>query len=294
MEDFIITCDSGAGFTLAELDALGVQAAFLTYEIDGVEKKDYFATDAEMKAYYDALKTSPARTSQAPPSEFVRIWEPALAVGKGVLNISMSSELSGTWQSSVTAQEQLEKKYPGMIYTLDSVSGSFAQQQVVREAVRYKDAGKTLSETYEALKGILEKYQIIFTVADFNHLRRGGRVSNVKALIGTILNFKPVLAVDTKGRIALVEIHMSMHKSLAGVVKRVEQYQSAETTEIFIAHGDNESTAMKLGELLKAQIPGIRSVQYGPLPPVLGAHGGPGCIVLSFKGKPRLKFNVLA
>lgn len=294
MQDFIITCDSGAGFSLQELDELGVKAAYLTYEINGKESKDCFESNAQMAEYYTALKTSPAKTSQAPPSEFIQIWEPALAQGKGILNISMSAELSGTYQSSVSAKEKLEQKYPGMIYTVDSVSGTFAQQQVVKEALHYRSMGKTLAETYEAILEDLKKYQIIFTVADFNHLRRGGRVSNVKALIGTVLNFKPVLAVDTKGRIALVEIHMSMNKSLAGVVKIVQQYQTDETTEVYISHGDNEATAKKLGDMLMAAIPTIYSVITGPLPPVLGAHGGPGCIVLSFKGKPRLKLNVLA
>jgi DegV family protein with EDD domain len=293
MKDFVITCDSGTGFTRQELNGLGIKAAYLTYTLGGEEKRDEFDSDEDMRSYYDALKTTPAKTSQAPPEEFIRIWTPALEAGKGVLNIAMSAALSGTYESSVAAKARLEAQYPGMILTLDSVNATFAQQEVIREAVALQKSGKTLQQTYDIVASGLENYQIIFTVADFNHLKRGGRVSNVQALIGTVLNFKPVLAADTAGRISLVEIHRSMNKSLAGVIKRVHTYQTSETTEAFIAHGGDEEAALRLRDMLMDQVPAIRSVKTGPLPPVLGAHGGPGCLVLCFKGKPRLKHHVI-
>lgn len=229
-----------------------------------------------------------ASTSAANPQSWQDALEPILQAGEDALVLAFSSGLSTTYQSAVIAAGELAEKYPQRtVRVVDTLCASLGQGLFVYHACRKRDAGMAL----DALADWCEtrKYNLChwFTVDDLMYLKRGGRVSAATALVGTMLQIKPVLHVDDEGHLINVGKTRGRKASIEALAKKMaETALPGENDTVFICHGDCLEDAQYLERLVKERY-GVKNVLIYYVGAVIGSHSGPGTLALFFMGSHR-------
>lgn len=227
-------------------------------------------------------------TSQLSPNDFILTMEPYLKQGLDILSISFSSALSGTYQSSVVARNELLKEYPERkIITIDSLCASMGEGLLVTYAAKMAKAGKSIDEVASWLENNKQSVCHLFTVGDLNHLKRGGRLSAGKAFIGTLIQLKPLLHVSVEGKLVPISKARGRKIALNKMVERVVQtIVNPGNQMIYISHGDCLEEALYCQEQLLKQID-VESVLINTIGPVIGAHSGLGTLAIFYLGNER-------
>jgi len=287
MCNYKIITDSCCDFPKAMYEDLDLTVVPLTVTFRGVERDD--TNDDSLKTMYDGLRVGEsATTSAVNPQRWAAAMEPELSQGRDVLVLTFSSGLSTTYQSAVIAAEELKEKYPHRkILVADTLSASLGQGLLVWYACRHRDAGMGLEELYRWVEENKLHLCHWFTVDDLMHLKRGGRVSSTTALVGTMLQIKPVLHVDNEGHLISKAKTRGRKASIEALAAKVgELGQGFDNSVIAISHGDCLEEAQQLAQILKAQY-GVKEVILSYVGSVIGSHAGPGTIALFFMGSHR-------
>lgn len=230
-----------------------------------------------------------SRTAQINPPSYVTHYEELIASGvKEILYIALSSKLSGIYENSVIAANEVLKKHPDVkIISVDSISASVGMGLLVQHAMNLRDEGKTIEEVRDWLESNKHRVCHWFTVGDLNYLKRGGRLSASAAWFGTALNIKPVLHVEESGGLVPVEKKIGRKKAIQRLIDRCkETVIDLETSPIIVLHADVPDEAENLKDMVEEQI-GTKNIVIAELGPVIGAHAGPGAIALIFMGSER-------
>ena len=287
MCNYKIITDSCCDFPKAMYEDLDLTVVPLTVTFRGVERDD--TNDDSLKTMYDGLRVGEsATTSAVNPQRWAAAMEPELSQGRDVLVLTFSSGLSTTYQSAVIAAEELKEKYPHRkILVADTLSASLGQGLLVWYACRHRDAGMGLEELYRWVEENKLHLCHWFTVDDLMHLKRGGRVSSTTALVGTMLQIKPVLHVDDEGHLISVSKARGRKASIDALAKKVAELGDGFDNEtMFISHGDCLEDAQYLADILKEEYD-VQHVHMGHVGAVIGSHSGPGTLALFFLGKHR-------
>ena len=281
-----IITDSCSDLTEAQLQQWQVTCVPLTVHYNGEEHRN-FTDPVAVKAFYDQLREGvTATTSAVNPDGWAEAMEPALRDGRDVLVLTFSSALSATCQSAVIAAEELRQKYPRRtIHVVDTLCAALGQGLLVWYACRKRDAGMTVDELAAWVEEHKTKICHWVTVDDLSHLKRGGRISATSAIVGTMLNVKPIIHVDDEGRLINTAKVRGRKVAMDYLVKRYGETRT-DTDTLFIAHGDCPEDAAALEEKVRRQF-GVKNVITGYVGPVIGAHTGPGVLVLFFLGTHR-------
>ena len=281
-----IITDSCCDFTQQQYQELGVTCAPLSVLYNGVNH-DNFTDPADVKAFYEELRSGVmATTSAVNPDGWAALMEDALQAGRDVLVLAFSSGLSTTYQSAVIAAKDLRETYPDRkILVVDTLCAALGQGLLVWYACKKRDEGLSIDELHSWVED--NKLHICHwvTVDDLNHLKRGGRISAATAMMGSMLNIKPIIYVDNDGHLintAKVRGRKAAIDLLAGKLDETGIDQEI----AFIAHGDCPEDAAALEKILKETY-GVKKVITGYVGPVIGAHTGPGVLVLFFMGSHR-------
>lgn len=289
MRDFVITTDNSADLPMDYYENQGVGVASLTYTLDGTTYDMY--TTIPSHDFYDAMRGgSMPTTSQVNPSDMRTLFEPYLKEGKDILHIAFSSGLSGSYNSSRIAAEELAEEYPdAKIVTIDSLSASLGQGLLVHKAVQMKADGKSFDEIAKWVEDHKLNLCHMFTVGDLNHLYRGGRISKLTAVFGTMVNIKPVLHVDQEGKLVNIDKVRGRKKSLSGLVDKMEEKIGSyrhKNDVIFISHGDCLEDAKYVAKQVEERF-GYTEFMYNNVGATIGAHAGPETVALFFLGDER-------
>ncbi len=266
---------------------LGLSMTPLTLNFRGKEHTDL--SEKFMKKMYAGLREGEvATTAAANPEAWANLMEPVLASGEDVLVLAFSSGLSTTYQSAVIAAGDMAEKYPQRkIHVVDTRSASLGQGLLVWHAVQKKNAGMDLEELTAWCEE--NKFHLChwFTVDDLMYLKRGGRVSATTALLGTMLNIKPVLHMDDAGHLINVSKARGRKASIDAMVKKMQEtaIEGANDTA-FICHGDCIEDAKYLEQQIKEKC-GVKNVLIYYTGAVIGSHSGPGTLALFFLGDHR-------
>ena len=282
-----IITDSACDFPRELLSQLNIDVIPLTLMFRGQVWED--TTDEGLKTVYDGLRAGDtASTSAINPDTWASSMEPVLAAGQDVLVIAFSSGLSTTYQSAVIAAQDLAEKYPERkIRVVDSLCASLGQGLFVWYACKNRDAGMSLDALAEWCENNKLNLCHWFTVDDLMYLKRGGRISAATALLGTVLNIKPVLHVDNEGHLISVSKARGRKASIEALAKKVaETALPGENDVMFISHGDCVEDAQTLANILKEKH-GVKEVVIGYVGAVIGSHSGPGTLALFFLGSHR-------
>ena len=287
MSEYKIITDSGCDLPKEMLEKLDVQTVPLIVNFKGEDRED--TVDAGIKEMYAGLRDGEAATTSAVnPDRWMEKMDGVLAQGLDVLTITFSSGLSTTYQSAVIAANELKEKYPDRkIFVVDSLAASLGQGLLVWYTCKMKDAGMTIEELAAWVENNRLNLCHWFTVDDLMYLKRGGRVSAATALVGTMLQIKPVLHVDDEGHLINVAKTRGRKASIQALAQKAgELGEGFDNSTMFICHGDCIEDAEYLAELLKEKC-GVKEVFIGYTGAVIGSHSGPGTLALFFLGKHR-------
>jgi len=262
-----------------------------------VKGKEYFNyldnREISPREFYDLLREqNTAITSQLNPFDFEEVFTPYLQKGMDILYLSFSSALSGTFNSSVIAQKELQEKFPDRkIYVLDTLSASMGMGLLVTLAARKKLEGKTIEEVKLYVEETRLNISHLFTVSDLGHLRRGGRLSASSLILGNLLNIKPLLHVNTSGELKVYGKARGRFKSLNNLISRMsETFDKENNSIIYISHGDCIDDAIYVKNTIKEKL-NLTDVDFliNPIGPVIGAHSGVNTLAIFYVGSERTK-----
>lgn len=287
MNDYIIFTDSTCDLDAEHIKDLGVKTIPLSFVYEGKSYID--GTGMSNKDFYNLLREKKnITTSQINTGTFIEEFEPYLKAKKDILYIAFSSGLSGTYTSAEIAKTDLLEKYPEQkIIVIDSLCASMGEGLLVHYAAKKKNNGATIEELAQWIENNKLNVCHWFTVDDLFHLKRGGRVSSVSALLGTMLGVKPVLHVDDAGKLIPMEKVRGRKAALTVLVEHMKN--SAKITPddvVFISHGDAIDDANFVKELILKEFD-VKEVKINYIGSVIGAHAGPGTIALFFIGQNR-------
>lgn len=289
MMDYLITTDNMTDLPDSYFQEHGLGVMSLTYMIDGktYSKKN----ELPYKEFYAKMRAgSMPTTSQVNPDEAKEELRVFLEKTNHLIHIAFSSGLSGSYNSARIAAEELMEENPDVkITVIDSLCASLGEGLLVHKAVMLKEQGTDYDELVNWLEN--NKLHLVhnFTVDDLFHLYRGGRVSKAAAILGTMVNLKPVLHVDNEGHLIPVAKVRGRKKSIAALVdsmeKQIGSYRGKNDI-VFISHGDCLEDAEYLRDMIKEKL-GIQEFLINPVGPTIGAHSGPGTLALFYMGDVR-------
>ncbi len=282
-----IITDSCCDFPQQMYQKLNLTAVPLTVEFRSQVFDD--KNDDSLKQLYDGLRKGEAATTSAVnPDRWASAMEGALNQGEDVLALAFSSGLSGTYQSAVIAAEELRAKYPERtIAVIDTLSASMGQGMLVYLACQKRDEGLDLAELADWVEETKLHICHWFTVDDLMYLKRGGRISAATAVMGTVLQIKPVLHMDNAGHLINMAKARGRKAALNALAMKLKELgEGFDNRTVFLSHGDCIEDAKYLESLLKEQY-GVQEVVMSYVGSVIGSHSGPGTVALFFLGKER-------
>ncbi len=241
--------------------------------------------DLDIHRFYDWMENSTflPKTSQPNPTDFVEVYEPFLKNGDDIISIHLSSKLSGTFQSAYVAKEMLKAKYPNAkIEVIDSKFPTMAEGYPVLRAAEYAKRGKTFEEVVSAVEEVISHTYAIFTVASLKYLQMGGRIGKAASLIGGILNFKPILAVENGEVGALGKVRGRKESLRRIALEAAKRINEPENTVFSITHADAEGDARYLESFVRERLGYSGNIKLIELGTTITTHTGPGTVALCF------------
>ena len=241
MRDYVLLTDSCCDLSAEMAAKLGVEILPLSLEMGGKSYRNYpDGRDIGFQEFYTRLRAGElATTSAVNVAAYTDTVEPLLQAGKDVLILAFSSGLSTTCNSAEVAAEELRERYPQRkLYVVDTLCASLGQGLLVWLAAREQKKGRTIEEVRDWAETHKQAVCHQFTVQDLKFLKRGGRITATTAVLGSMLQIKPLLHVDQEGRLTAVGKARGRHASLKTLVDRMEKTVTDEGREtVFISHG---------------------------------------------------------
>ena len=256
----------------------------------GNDEYDNINSFITAKEFYTRMRGGEmGNTSMVQPFLAQERFEEKLKAGYDVFYLAFSSALSGTYAGCARVAKELAEKYPERkIIAVDSLNASMGEGLLLWYTVKKRDEGASFEELCEYVKYLVEKGVALFTVDDLTHLARLGRCSKASAMIGTLMNIKPVLHVDEQGRLMPYAKVMSRKKALKALVDGMEERMlpASEQKKVYIGHGDCLDDANFVKKMIQDRF-GIEDVEVGDIGPVIGTHTNAGVVALFFLGNSK-------
>lgn len=287
---FTIVTDSSANLNNEIIDQYGIEILSLMYRIGDKEYNSYIKGEKNDLAPLYAIMRSKENvtTSSISPGVCNEMFDMLLKQGQDVLYLGFSSALSATYQTASICLKQLAEGYPERkVYCVDTLAASLGQGLLVTYAAKHKESGKSIEEVYDWVMENRLHLCHWFTVEDLFFLQRGGRVSKSTAIVGTLLDIKPVMHMDNEGRLIPVSKVRGRKKSLNALVDQMEKTAiNPESQMVYISHGDCLEDANYVKDQIHTRF-GVQNFLIQYVEPVIGAHSGPGTVALFFIGTER-------
>lgn len=289
MQNYILMTDSDSDLPFALKEQLDIPVVYMPYTLEGKEYFDDLGQSLDHKSFYDKMRAGAQPTTSAlNETVYEEYFDPILASGKDILFIAFSSQLSMTINAMRAARETLLEKYPERkLVIVDTLSISAPQTLLVLKAHEMYKAGADIETVAKWLEDNKLRAQAWFTVDDLKYLQRGGRVSAAAAVLGTMLDLKPILTETREGKLAAAAKVRGRKKAMGFIVdKAVECIDDQKESPAILLHADCRDEAEKLLSMLQAKLPDM-DIRIENIGPVIGAHAGPGTLAFCFIGKER-------
>ena len=284
-ESYVLVTDSAADLSENQIERMGLVSIPLN-----VFMKDAPAMPCTLtgKEFYDAVRSGrTACTSAANLARFRETFGEILREGKDILYLAFSSPLSCMCATARIAAEEMQAEYPDRrIIVIDTLCASLGEGLLVYNAAEQKAKGLSLDELAAYVEENRLRLIHWFTVDDLMFLKRGGRLSAVSAIAGSLLGIKPVLHVSDEGKLVAVGKVRGWKNAILELAKHFAEECTDRESVVFIAHADAHADASLLRDTLM-QEHGAKHVVIGEIGPVIGAHAGPGTVALFYLGESR-------
>ncbi|WNC12691.1 DegV family protein [Brevibacillus brevis] len=274
----VILTDSASDIDASVRQSLGIVAVPLkvmfgpqTY-LDGVT--------ISSSAFFEKLKESSVlpTTSQPSPLEFAEAYK-AIHEQYGddvqIIAIILSSALSGTYQSAMIAKSMLDESID--ITVIDSRKASYVHGMICVEAARAAREGKSKQQILDMIDRYLDEVQVYFIVDTLEYLQKGGRIGRASAVIGSLLNIKPILTLDPAGYVSAYDKVRGTKKALNRVLETLQEYAGGKPVKTAVLHSSALDMATEISARIKQEFQVVDS-HLEEIGPVIGTHAGPGLL----------------
>ena len=292
MAKFTLVTDSTCDLPLDYYKEHNVELLYLSCIMDGVTydgKKNIL----DEKKFYEFVRNGALpTTSQVNPEQAKDCFEKILESDKNILYLAFSSGLSGTYQSGVIAANEIKEEHPDAnVVVIDSLCASLGEGLLLYYAIKLRDEDKSIEEATEWIEAHKLNVGHAVTVDDLFHLQRGGRISKASAVIGSMINIKPMIYVNDEGKLINIGKIRGRKKALSSLLDMMEErmgsYNSKDKNEmIMISHSDCEEDAKAVADMIKERY-GFENFVINMIGPVIGSHTGPGTVALFFMADKR-------
>lgn len=272
--------DSACDLSLSYLNEHNVIVLPLSVIVDDKEYMDMF--EIENDQIYSLIKEGKhPRTSQVPLDKFDTAFRKLAAEGESALYITLSSDLSGTYQAAVLAGSQVREEYPDFdLRIIDSRQASLGIGLMVREAIQMIEDGFDAEVISERITFMTDNVTSIFTVEDLNYLAEGGRLSKSSAFLGGLLNIHPLLEV-VDGKLEAQEKFRGRKRVLNRMYDRLSEATHMNEQTVLIVHTNDFETVNEMKKHIEAEFGPKEIIDY-PIGAVIAAHTGIGTLGLFF------------
>ncbi|MBR6089310.1 MAG: DegV family protein [Anaerolineaceae bacterium] len=291
MSEFIIATSSTCDLPRTWLDEHNIPFISYSYTKNDQPAIDDCREESRAKIYAGMRSGDILKTSQINRPAYENFFRELLQSGKNVLFLDMSEKMSVSFENCRAAAETMRLEFPDQqLYVMDTRCISGGLGLLVINCVRQMESGKTFEEVIAWGEENKLKIAHRFTVDDLNYLKRGGRVSNTSALVGTMLNIKPVLYVPDMGTLDVVKKCIGRKKALNAIRDAILHDLSSISTagrEMLILHADCLADAEYIRKEVKAAHPDMGEISISSLGVVIGAHTGPGLLTAFYLCRER-------
>lgn len=293
MGDFVLSCCSTADLSKERLDQRNIQYVCFHFELGGKEYSDDLGVSVPPKELYDRMVAGEAtKTSQVSVGEYEAHFEKILKEGKDVLHVTLSSGISGTYNSACVARDELRERYPDRkIYVVDSLGASSGYGLIMETLADLRDSGMGIDELHQWAEDNKLKLHHWFFSTDLTFYIRGGRISKTAGFIGSVMGICPLLNIDQEGRLIPREKIRTKKKVIKRIVEQMEQNVQDGTDysgKCFLSHSVCMEDARAVADLVEEKFPKLKGrVEIFPIGATIGSHTGPGTVALFFWGGKR-------
>lgn len=274
-----ILVDSSADFSKEERQEKDLILVPLQVTIN--EKSYYDGVNLFQDEFYEMLTSSTSfpKTSQPSPQDYLEVFEQAKKDGDTILCILLSSALSGTYQSALLAKNMVEYEN---IYLIDSLTATVGIRMLVNAAEKMIHEGKAIEDIVAYLETMKKHVKILAAVDTLEYLCKGGRVSKTTATIGEMANIKPVITVNSEGKVDVAGKRPGVNRAMLFVLKQLEEYQIDMQHGMYSLFTYGSENCAKLEAKLEKKYYVSDRLQIGP---TIGAHVGPEAFGICFVEK---------
>lgn len=294
MSDYVISCCSTADLSKEHFEKIDVHYCCFHYEMDGVQYSDDLGQSMDFDVFYQRMTDGAmTKTSQINADEYEEYFTQFLSQGKDIIHLTLSSGISGTFNSANLAKALLEDKYPDRkIYVIDSLAASSGYGLLIDHLATMRDSGATIDE----LAAWVEEHKLNlnhwFFSSDLTFFIRGGRISKAAGAVGTVLNICPLMNVDFEGRLIPRYKIRTKKKVIQAIVDKMAEQAEGGTDysgKCFISHSACEEDAKAVAALVEERFPNLNGhVLINSIGTTIGSHTGPGTVALFFWGQKRV------
>ena len=266
-----------SGVKLVPMDfVIGNETYTYTDRSDGIAPVDFY------KYVKDRVHIS---TTQITPTYYEEFFDETLKQGYSVLYLCLSSGLSSTYDSACNAAKSLKEKYPNVDFVpVNSLQATVGMGLLCERMIENKQKGMSLEENRDNLLEMRSHITTTGVIDDLEALQRGGRISKTVAVIGGLLNFKPVILVNPNGTLKMSTTVHGIKKSLRYMFELYQSTHDPESNVLYIMHADEEKNSSLLEDMFKAEFPNLQ-IRRRMLSPIIGAHLGSGLVGIGFLKK---------
>lgn len=289
MSEYIIASASTADLPREFFEQHNVPFISYAYIIDGNLYQDDSREESRREIYKKMREGVNLTTSMINVYEYLDFFRPLMEQGKDVIFLDMSKEMSRSYANAKEAAEMIAEEFPNQkLYMMDTLCISGGLGLLVESMVQKKEEGMSFDEL--VAWGEENKLKIMhrFTVDDLNYLKRGGRVSNSAALVGSLLNVKPVLYVPDEGTLNVAKKARGRKAALNEIIDGVKRDMvNPETQTVHILNADCLADAEYVKAGIIEAFPNVKEIVITSLGVVIGAHCGPGLLTVFYFGDKR-------
>ena len=293
MSEYAISCCSTADLTKEHFIKRDISYIYFHFELDGKMYDDDLGESIAFDDFYRAMaEGADTKTSQINAGEFEEYFEAFLREGKDILHVTLSSGISGVWNSAMIAKTTLEERYPDRkIYIVDSLGASSGYGLLMDRLADLRDQGMSIDEVYQWAEDRKLNLQEWFFSTDLTFFVRGGRISKTSGFVGGVLNICPLLNVDRNGKLAPRYKIRTKKKAIEAIVNQMEKH--AENGHdydgnCYISQSACLEDAEAVVKLIEERFPKMKGkVEINNIGTTIGSHTGPGTVALFFWGEER-------
>jgi len=294
MRDYVISCSSTADLTVDQMKQYGLEYICFHYELDGKPYPDDLGQTMDFKEFYSAMANgADTKTSQINVEEYSKYFRKFLEEGKDIIHVTLSTGISGTYNSAVIAKNDLEEEFPDRkIYVVDGLGASGGYGLLMITLAQMADKGLSIDELRDWVEKNKLRLHHWFFSTDLTFFVKGGRISKTSGFVGTLLNICPLMNVDFEGRlIPRMKVRTKKKVKQEILAKMIEHAENGKdySGKCIITQADCYEDAKDVADLVEETFPKLDGkVMINYIGTTIGSHTGPGTVALFFWGDERV------